>query len=182
MASQLQETSSGSAAARSPRGDSITVAESSRSTAQDARRGRSAQRGRGCGNGPTRSNSQILHRPPSAQSQRFQRSQRSQRFNGLTREDFNAFQNLVLFLRTALETNPVRPPPVILSVERPTEASIPSVISSAVPTDLKHFIKLPNPEILFNGISHIFENWENKVLNKLKYNSWLFSNERIRFA
>jgi hypothetical protein len=74
MAFQPQKTSSGSAAARSPRGDSITVAESSRPTAQGARRGRSAQRGRGRGNGPTRSNPQILHRPSSAQLQRSQRS------------------------------------------------------------------------------------------------------------
>jgi hypothetical protein len=74
IASQFQETSSGSAAARSPRGNSITMAESSRSTAQGARRGRSAQRGRGRGNGPTRSNPQTLHRPPSAQLQRSQRS------------------------------------------------------------------------------------------------------------
>jgi hypothetical protein len=73
MAFQPQETSSDSAAARSPRDDSITMAESSRPTAQGARRGRSAQRGRGRGNGPTRSNSQILYRAPSAQSQRFQR-------------------------------------------------------------------------------------------------------------
>jgi hypothetical protein len=177
MAPQPQETSSGSAAARSPRGDSITVAESSRSTAQGVRRGRSAQRGRGRGNGPTRSNPQILHRPPSAQSQRSQRSQRFQRFqrsqrsNGPTRENFNALQDLVLFLRTALETNPVRPPPVIPSVERPTEAPIPSVTPSAAPTDPKHFIKLPNPETLSNGISPIFENWENKALNKLECNS-----------
>jgi hypothetical protein len=182
MASQLQETSSGSAAVRSPRGDSITVAESSRSTAKGARRGRSAQRGRGRGNGPTRSNPQTPHRPPSAQSQRSQRSQRFQRSNGPTRENFNALQDLVLSFRTALETNPVRLPPVISSVERPTEAPIPSVTSSAVPTDPKHFIKLPNPETLFDGISPIFENWKNKALNKLKCNSWLFSNERTRFA
>jgi hypothetical protein len=176
MASQPQETSSDSAAARSPRGNSITVAESSRPTAQGARRGRSAQRGKGRGNGPTRSNPQTPHRPPSAQSQRSQRS------NGPTREDFNALQDLVLSLRTALETNPVRPPPVIPSIERPTEASTPSVTPSAVPTDPKHFIKLPNPEILSDGISPTFENWENKALNKLKYNSWLFPNERIYFA
>jgi hypothetical protein len=87
-----------------------------------------------------------------------------------------------LFLRTALETNPVRPSPVIPFVERPTEAPIPSVIPSAVPTDPKHFIKLPNPETLSDGISPIFENWENKVLNKLECNSWLFPNERTRFA
>jgi hypothetical protein len=73
MAFQPQETSSGSAAARSPRGNSTTVAESSRPTAQNARRGRSAQRGRGRGNGPTRSNPQTPHRAPSAQLQRFQR-------------------------------------------------------------------------------------------------------------
>jgi hypothetical protein len=70
MASQSQETSSDSAAARSPRDDSITVAESNRPTAQGARRGRSAQRGRGRGNEPTRFNP---HRAPSAQLQRFQR-------------------------------------------------------------------------------------------------------------
>jgi hypothetical protein len=115
-------------------------------------------------------------------SQRFQRSQRSQRSNGPTRENFNALQNLVLSLRTALETNPVRPPPVIPSVERPTEAPTPSVTPSAVPTDPKHFIKLLNPETLSNGILPTFENWENKALNKLKCNSWLFSNERTRFA
>jgi hypothetical protein len=74
MASQPQETSSSSAAARSPRNNSITMAESSRSIAQGARRGRSAQCGRGRGNGPTRFNPQILHRSLSAQSQRSQRS------------------------------------------------------------------------------------------------------------
>jgi hypothetical protein len=74
MAFQPQKTRSNSAAARSPRGDSITIAESSRPTAQGARRGCSAQRGKGRGNGPTRSNSQTLHRPSSAQSQRFQHS------------------------------------------------------------------------------------------------------------
>jgi hypothetical protein len=87
-----------------------------------------------------------------------------------------------LFLRTTLKTNPVRLPPVIPFVERPTEASIPSVTFSAVPTDPKHFIKLPNPETLSDGISPTFENWEDKALNKLEYNSWLFPNERIRFA
>jgi hypothetical protein len=171
MASQPQETSSGSAAARSPRDDSITVAESSRPIAQGARRSRSAQRGRGCGNGPTRSNPQTPHRAPSAQSQFSQRFQRSQRSNGPTRENFNALQNLVLSLRTALETSPVRPSPVIPSVKRPIKAPTSLVIPSAVPTDLKHFIKLPNPEILSNGISPTFENWENKALNKLKCNS-----------
>jgi hypothetical protein len=63
-----------------------------------------------------------------------------------------------------------------------TEAPTPSVTSSAVPTDLKHFIKLPNPETLSDGISPTFEDWENKALNKLEYNSWLFPNERTRFA
>jgi hypothetical protein len=182
MAFQPQETNSGSAIARSPRDDSTTVAESSRFTAQDARRDRSNQRGKDRGNGPTRSNLQTLHRAPSAQSQRFQRFQRSQRSNRPTRENFNTLQNLVLFLRTALKTNPVRPPPVIPFVKRPTKAPTPSVTSSAVPTDPKHFIKLPNPETFFDGISPIFENWENKALNKLKCNSWLFPNERIRFA
>jgi hypothetical protein len=182
MAFQPQETSSGSAAARSPFGNSITMAESSRPTAQGARRGRSAQRERGRGNEPTRSNPQTPHRPSSAQSQRSQRSQRFQRSNGPTRENFNAVQDLVLSLRTALKANPVRPPPVIPSVERPTEAPTPLVTSSAVPTDPKHFIKLPNPETLSNGISPTFKNWENKALNKLKCNSWLFSDERTRFA
>jgi hypothetical protein len=73
-------------------------------------------------------------------------------------------------------------PPVISSAERPTEAPTSSVTPSAVPTDLKHFIKLPNPEIFSNDISPIFENWKNKALNKLECNSWLFSNERTRFA
>jgi hypothetical protein len=182
MASQPQKTSSDSAAARSPRDDSITVAESSRPTAQGARRGRSAQRERGRGNEPTRSNPQTPHQAPSAQLQRSQRFQRSQRSNEPTRENFNALQNLVLFLRTALKTNPVRPSPVIPSVKRPTEAPIFSVTPSAVPTDPKHFIKLPNPETLFNGISPIFENWENKALNKLECNSCLFPNERTCFA
>jgi hypothetical protein len=176
IASQPQETSSGSAAARSPRGDSITVAESSRPRAQGAQRGYSAQHRRGRGNGPTRFNPQTLHRPTFVQSQRFQR------FNELTREKFNALQDLVLFLRIALKTNPVRPPPVIPSVERPTKAPTPSVILSAVPTDPKHFIKLPNPETFSNGILPTFENWENKALNKLKCNSWLFPDKRIRFV
>jgi hypothetical protein len=42
MAFQFRETSSRSVVARSPRGDSITMAESSRPTTQGARRGRSA--------------------------------------------------------------------------------------------------------------------------------------------
>jgi hypothetical protein len=87
-----------------------------------------------------------------------------------------------LSLRTALETNPVRPSPVIPSIKQPIEALIPSVTPFAVPINPKHFIKLPNPETLFDGISPIFENWENKALNKLEYNSWLFPNERIYFA
>jgi hypothetical protein len=87
-----------------------------------------------------------------------------------------------LFLRIALKTNPVRLPPVIPFVERPTEAPTPSVTPSAVPTDPKHFIKLPNPETFSDGISPTFENWENKAFNKLKCNSWLFPNERTRFA
>jgi hypothetical protein len=60
-----------------------------------------------------------------------------------------AFKIWYYFFQTALKTNPVRLSPVIPFVKQPIEASIPSVTPSAIPTDPKRFIKLPNFETFF---------------------------------
>jgi hypothetical protein len=43
-------------------------------------------------------------------------------------------------------------------------------------------IKLPNPELLTNGVLPTFETWKSQVLRKLRVNFWLFPNENTKFA
>jgi hypothetical protein len=43
-------------------------------------------------------------------------------------------------------------------------------------------IKLPNSELLFDGVTPIFEIWEGQVLRKLQVHFWLFPNEATKFA
>jgi hypothetical protein len=46
----------------------------------------------------------------------------------------------------------------------------------------KTAIKLPNPDLLSDGIIPIFETWKGQALRKLQMNSWLFPNETTKFA
>jgi hypothetical protein len=43
-------------------------------------------------------------------------------------------------------------------------------------------IRLPNFDLLSDGMISIFETWEGQALQKLQVNSWLFSDETTKFV
>jgi hypothetical protein len=99
----------------------------------------------------------------------------------LLRSEFEILQARLLTLETQVLP---RNTTVFQSVEAGEEGS--NTNSSDRSRPFKHgrktAIKLPNPDLLSDGVISTLETWEGQALRKLQVNFWLFPDETTKFA